>query len=118
MIVERAAASDLPAILALEDSFSVPWSEESWRAEIDGEDRLTLVARDAAGAVVGVSCFQLVAEVAEGRGEIIDRQEQVGGYPAQAEPTRRAFDESQWDLRFMTPLTPEALDRPARRRGT
>ncbi|WP_211226454.1 pectate lyase family protein [Brevundimonas aveniformis] len=60
----------------------------------------------------------LVAEVAEGRGEIIDRQEQVGGYPAQAEPTRRAFDESQWDLRFMTPLTPEALDRPARRRGT
>ena len=65
MIVERAAASHLPAILALEDSFSVPWSEESWRAEIDGEDRLTLVARDAAGAVVGVSCFQLVAEVAD-----------------------------------------------------
>lgn len=60
----------------------------------------------------------LVAEVAEGRGEIINRQEQVGGYPTPGEPTRRAFDESQWDLRFMTPLTPEALDRPAQRRGT
>lgn len=60
----------------------------------------------------------LIAEVAEGRGEIIDRQEQVGGYPARAEPTRRAFDESQWDLRFMTPLSDAALDRPAQRRGT
>ena len=60
----------------------------------------------------------LIAEVAEGRGEIIDRQEQGGGYPAVTEPTRRPFDERQWDLRFMTPLTPDALDRPAQRRGT
>lgn len=60
----------------------------------------------------------LIAEVAEGRGEIIDRQDQVGGYPTQEEPTHRTFDESQWDLRYMTPLVPEALDRPAQRRGT
>lgn len=60
----------------------------------------------------------LIAEVAEGRGEIIDHERQVGGYPEVGEPTRRPFDPAQWDLRFMTPLTPEALDRPGQRRGT
>ena len=59
----------------------------------------------------------LVAEVAEGRGEIIDKQEQVGGYPKPVE-TRKPFNPADWDLRFMTPLRPEVLDRPARRRTT
>lgn len=60
----------------------------------------------------------LIAEVAEGRGEIIDHERQVGGYPAVAEPTRRPFNPDDWDLRFMTPLRDEVLDRPAQRRGT
>lgn len=59
----------------------------------------------------------LVAEVAEGRGEIIDKEEQVGGYPRQPE-TREPFNPDDWDLRFMTPLRPEVLDRPAQRRTT
>jgi hypothetical protein len=60
----------------------------------------------------------LIAEVAEGRGEIIDHEREVGGYPAVGEPTRRAFNPTDWDLRFMTPLRDEVLDRPAQRRGT
>jgi pectate lyase len=60
----------------------------------------------------------LIAEVAEGRGEIIDHEKEVGGYPAVTEATRRPFDPNQWDLRFMTPRTPDALGRPAVRRST
>ncbi|HZW15762.1 MAG TPA: pectate lyase [Brevundimonas sp.] len=60
----------------------------------------------------------LIAEVAEGRGEIIDHERQVGGYPVVAEPTRKPFNPDDWDLRFMTPLRDEVLDRPAQRRGT
>jgi len=59
----------------------------------------------------------LIAEVAEGRGEIIDKEEQVGGYPKPVE-TRKSFNPDDWDLRFMTPLRPEVLDRPATRRTT
>lgn len=60
----------------------------------------------------------LIAEVAEGRGEIIDHEREVGGYPAVVEATRKPFNPDDWDLRFMTPLRDEVLDRPARRRGT
>ncbi|MDP2117544.1 MAG: pectate lyase [Brevundimonas sp.] len=60
----------------------------------------------------------LIAEVAEGRGEIIDHERQVGGYPAVVAATRKPFNPDDWDLRFMTPLRDEVLDRPARRRGT
>jgi pectate lyase len=60
----------------------------------------------------------LVAEVAEGRGEIIDHEEQVGGYPAAAPATRKPFVEADWDLRFMTPLRDDLLDRPAERKHT
>lgn len=60
----------------------------------------------------------LIAEVAEGRGEIIDHEDRVGGYPAVTEATRKAFNPDDWDLRFMTPLRDEVLDRPAVRRGT
>ena len=60
----------------------------------------------------------LIAEVAEGRGEIIDHERQVGGYPAVAEATRKPFNPDDWDLRFMTPLRDDVLDRPAQRRGT
>lgn len=60
----------------------------------------------------------LVAEVAEGRGEIIDNESEVGGYPAIREATRKPFNPDDWDLRFMTPLRDEVLDRPASRNHT
>ena len=60
----------------------------------------------------------LIAEVAEGRGEIIDHEREVGGYPAAVEATRKPFNPDDWDLRFMTPLRDDVLDRPAVRRGT
>lgn len=44
---------------------------------------------------------RIVANVIEGRGEIIDSEGDVGGYPRYAE-TRQAFDPEEWDLRFMT----------------
>lgn len=40
--------------------------------------------------------------VAEGRGEIIDNEKQVGGYPKFA-PTRAAFVEADWNLDTMEP---------------
>lgn len=60
----------------------------------------------------------LIAEVAEGRGEIIDNESQVGGYPEVTEPTRKAFNPDDWNLHDMTPKRDDVLDRPARRRGT
>ncbi|MFL6619135.1 MAG: pectate lyase, partial [Povalibacter sp.] len=44
---------------------------------------------------------RIVADTIEGRGEIIDSEEQVGGYPVQKE-TRQAFIEKDWDLATMT----------------
>ena len=60
----------------------------------------------------------LIAEVAEGRGEIIDHEDRVGGYPKVLEATRKPFNPDDWDLRFMTPKRDEVLDRPAKRRTT
>jgi hypothetical protein len=45
---------------------------------------------------------RIVADTIEGRGAIIDSEEQVGGYPAYKE-TRQKFEEKDWDLRYMTP---------------
>lgn len=42
--------------------------------------------------------------VAEGRGEIIDDEREVSGYP-NPRPTSAPFVESEWDLSTMTPLT-------------
>ena len=44
---------------------------------------------------------RIVADTIEGRGEIIDNESQVGGYP-QYKETRRAFDARAWDLATMT----------------
>jgi hypothetical protein len=44
---------------------------------------------------------RIVANVIEGRGEIIDSETDVGGYPAYA-GTREVFDPAAWDLRYMT----------------
>ncbi len=67
MIITRATVDDLPAIEALErEGFEASgWSADAWRAEIEGADRHVLVARDAAGDVLGVTTFQVVFEVAD-----------------------------------------------------
>jgi pectate lyase len=44
---------------------------------------------------------RIVADTIEGRGRIIDSEQEVGGYPKQTE-TRQPFDPAKWDLRFMT----------------
>ncbi|WOP18920.1 N-acetyltransferase [Raineyella sp. LH-20] len=47
MILRRARATDLPGVLALERSGFPPreqWSETSWRGELEGGDRIVLVA--------------------------------------------------------------------------
>ncbi len=46
--------------------------------------------------------IRILSDVAEGRGEIIDHQDQVGGYP-EFEPTKRAFNPDLWNLEDMSP---------------
>lgn len=48
---------------------------------------------------------RILADVAEGRGRIIDSEAEVGGYPVQPE-TRQAFIAGDWDLATMEPLKP------------
>jgi hypothetical protein len=60
---------------------------------------------------------RLIADVAEGRGEVIDSEQKIHGYPKPKE-THRPFNPDDWDLRFMTPRTPNALDNGAKAKGT
>jgi hypothetical protein len=61
--------------------------------------------------------IRVIADTAEGRGQIIDSEDQVGGYPVQT-ITRRPFNPEDWRLTDMTPARPGALDSGARARGT
>ena len=56
---------------------------------------------------------RVVADVAEGRGWIIDSQEDVHGY-LETKPTQRAFNAADWDLATMQPRRPELLDSAAK----
>jgi hypothetical protein len=60
---------------------------------------------------------RILADVAEGRGKIIDSESEVGGYPVQ-KPTYRAFVPDDWDLATMEPRRPDVLDSGAKSRGT
>ncbi|MDZ4775768.1 MAG: pectate lyase [Alphaproteobacteria bacterium] len=60
---------------------------------------------------------RVIADVAEGRGRIIDSQQEVRGYPVHPE-TRRPFDPALWNLDTMEPLSPATLDSGTRARGT
>ena len=60
---------------------------------------------------------RLIADVAEGRGEIINSEQQVHGYPVQQE-THRPFNPADWDLSTMNPLNPATLDSGAKAKGT
>jgi pectate lyase len=61
--------------------------------------------------------IRVIADAAEGRGQIINSEEEVGGYPVQ-EMTRRPCDPSDWNLIDMSPARDGALDSGARARGT
>lgn len=56
---------------------------------------------------------RVVADVVEGRGKIIDDQDEVGGYPRDA-PSYRAFDPAAWDLATMEPKQPYTRGEPLR----
>ena len=60
---------------------------------------------------------QLISDVAEGRGEIIDSQDDLHGYPVE-KPTSRPFVEADWNLLDMMPLHPGLLDAGAKAKGT
>lgn len=60
---------------------------------------------------------RVIADVAEGRGHIIDSEQDVLGYPVQPE-TRKPFDPALWNLDTMEPLSPSTLDSGTRARGT
>jgi len=60
---------------------------------------------------------RVLADTAEGRGEIIDSQDQVGGYPVMT-ATKRRFNPSDWDLKTMTPKSIRVLDSGAKAGGT
>lgn len=56
---------------------------------------------------------RILADTIEGRGKIIDSEDEVGGYPKQTE-TRQAFVPADWDLDTMEPLKPLARRAPLR----
>ena len=56
---------------------------------------------------------RILADVIEGRGKIIDSENEVGGYPVQAE-TRQAFVPEDWNLDTMEPLKPLQRRAPLR----
>ena len=60
---------------------------------------------------------QLISDVAEGRGNIIDTENDLHGYPEQ-KPTSRAFVEADWNLDDMSPRKPDLFDAGAKARGT
>jgi pectate lyase len=60
---------------------------------------------------------RLIADVAEGRGIIINSENDIHGYPHQ-EPTARPFNPDDWNLFDMTPKTAAALDSSHHAKGT
>lgn len=60
---------------------------------------------------------QLISDVAEGRGNIIDSENDLHGYPDH-KPTARPFVEADWNLDDMSPRRPGLLDAGAKARGT
>ncbi|MAP94942.1 MAG: pectate lyase [Ponticaulis sp.] len=61
---------------------------------------------------------RVTADAAEGRGEIIDSQSQVGGYPETGSVVRHPFDPDAWELSTMSPKSAETLDAGMKARGT
>ena len=102
-IVEHAAPLDWPDGLQTLPAVEI----ETWVLENAGARPWDRDAHD----------VRILADVAEGRGKIIDSEAEVGGYPS-VEPTRRPFDPGQWDLATMTPRSPDVLDGSKSASGT
>lgn len=64
-----------------------------------------------------VNDVRVLADLAEGRGSIIDSQDQVGGYPSMATKVR-AFNPDHWNLDTLAPVVDSALDSGEGSRGT
>ncbi|NHK26440.1 pectate lyase [Parvularcula flava] len=60
---------------------------------------------------------RILADSAEGRGEIIDNESEVGGFPVQ-EMTRKPFNPDDWNLNTMEPKSPDVLDSGNKAKGT
>lgn len=60
---------------------------------------------------------QLISDTAEGRGAIIDSQDDLHGYP-NPKPTTKPFNPDDWNLFDMTPKRPDVLDAGAKAKGT
>ncbi|MDE2163762.1 MAG: pectate lyase [Alphaproteobacteria bacterium] len=60
---------------------------------------------------------RLAADVAEGRGYIINSENDIHGYPVQ-KPTERPFNPADWNLIDMTPKSPAVLDSSHKAEGT
>jgi hypothetical protein len=56
---------------------------------------------------------RILADTIEGRGEVIDSEQEVGGYPTHPQ-TRQPFVEADWDLATMEPLKPLPKREPLR----
>jgi pectate lyase len=66
----------------LKDVGARPWERDASNIRRDGNDN------------------RIIFNVLEGRGSIIDCEDEVGGYPAYT-PTYQAFNPAEWDLNFM-----------------
>lgn len=66
MTIRPATRQDLAGIMALESGFPAGqrWSEASWLGELEGDRRVTLVAREG-GDVVGAATFELGPDAAD-----------------------------------------------------
>jgi hypothetical protein len=60
---------------------------------------------------------QLISDVAEGRGNIIDSENDLHGYPTPT-PTSKPFNPDDWNLENMTPKRSEILDSATKAKGT
>lgn len=60
---------------------------------------------------------QLISDVAEGRGNIIDSENDLHGYPQQV-PSAKSFNPDDWNLDDMTPKRPDVLDSATKAKGT
>jgi hypothetical protein len=60
---------------------------------------------------------QLISDTAEGRGGMINSQDDLHGYP-NPKPTAKPFNPDDWNLFDMTPKRPDVLDAGAKAKGT
>lgn len=80
MSIGPAQPHDLDGILALEAAFQERerWGEGAWRGELDGDRRITLVARQD-GGIVGVAAFEQGLDVADLHRIVVAEHARRGG---------------------------------------